>query len=81
MRVGEALKDFIADVTSIEGGTIDDFRPGLRVKPMRDNGGIWEMTWDRQDGRATFEWGMSPLEGMRHVRWRRIGGHDIFGDP
>lgn len=73
--------DFISDVTAIEEGRATDCRRGLRVKPMQDNDGIWEMTWEQPDGRATFEWGESPLEDKRHVRWRRIGDHRIFDRP
>ena len=54
---------------------------GLRVKQVRGTPGVWEMTWSLAgpDGRATFEW--IELEGELAVRWRRIGGHDIFGRP
>ena len=43
--------------------------------------GVWEMTWSfaGPDGRATFEWATS--DGEPVVRWRRIGGHEIFGQP
>lgn len=53
----------------------------LRVHPMKDAPGIWEMTWSfaGPDGRATFEW--VDVEGEPGVRWRRIGGHAIFGSP
>jgi hypothetical protein len=42
---------------------------------------IWEMTWNfaRPDGRATFEF--IEIDGERAVRWRRIGGHDIYDAP
>jgi len=40
--------------------------------------GIFEMTWSFSgpDGRATFEW--VEIDGQLAVRWRRIGGHEIF---
>ena len=53
----------------------------LRVRRIENAPGIWEMTWSYAgpDGRATFEWiriGAEP-----GIRWRRIGGHSIFGGP
>jgi len=50
----------------------------LRVHPMQGTPGIWEMTWSFSgpDGRATFQW--VTVEGTTRVRWRRIGGHEIF---
>jgi hypothetical protein len=39
------------------------------------------MTWSfaGPDGGATFEF--IGIEGELAIRWRRIGGHDIFGRP
>jgi hypothetical protein len=53
----------------------------LRVSPMRGTDGIWEMTWSfaGPDGRATFQW--VTVEGKVRIRWRRIGGHEIFKRP
>ena len=53
----------------------------LRVKSVRSAPGIWEMTWSYSgpDGRATFEW--TSVGGQPAVLWRRVGGHEIFGDP
>ncbi|HEX5466306.1 MAG TPA: hypothetical protein VFW92_06490 [Candidatus Limnocylindrales bacterium] len=53
----------------------------LRVKSIQGAPGILEMTWSfaGPDGRATFEW--VRLGGDLAVRWRRMGGHEIFGDP
>jgi hypothetical protein len=53
----------------------------LRVKGVEGAPGIWEMTWSfaGPDGRATFEW--IEIEGEPAIRWRRIGGHAIFGTP
>lgn len=51
----------------------------LRVKDVEGAPGVWEMTWDWPDGRATFEW--VALEGKPGIRWRRVGGHDIFREP
>lgn len=57
------------------------FRASLRVKPMRRFPGIWEMTWEGRNGRATFEYAPSIRAGKRHIVWRRIGGHEIFQKP
>jgi hypothetical protein len=53
----------------------------LRVKSVQNAPGIWEMTWSFSgpDGRATFEWIL--IDGQPAIRWRRIGGHAIFGEP
>lgn len=58
----------------------------LRVKPVVNARGIFEMTWSFSgpDGRATWEWtSVTDSEGVRHpaVRWRRLGTHRIFQDP
>ena len=69
-----AVKKFNAD---LERGR---FRKGLRVKSVEGAPGIWEMTWG-DDGRATFQYGESKMSGKKHVTWRRIGSHRIFGKP
>jgi hypothetical protein len=53
----------------------------LRVKSVGGARGVCEMTWSfaGPDGRATFEWVI--VDGEPRVRWRRIGGHAIFGEP
>ena len=53
----------------------------LRVKRVAGAPGVWEMTWSSADpdGRATFEW--VEIDDEPGVRWRRIGGHGIFGRP
>ncbi len=53
----------------------------LRIRPMSGHPGIFEMPWSfaGPDGRATFE--LVDLEGEPAIKWRRIGGHDIFGNP
>ena len=53
----------------------------LRVKNVESAPGIWEMTWSFSgpDGRATFEW--THVGGELAILWRRVGGHEIFGDP
>ncbi len=54
---------------------------GLRVRDIEGARGIWEVTWSfaGPDGRATFEW--VRLDGELAVRWRRIGGHEVFREP
>lgn len=53
----------------------------LRVKSVQGAPGIWELTWSFSgpDGRATFEW--IEIEGEPAIFWRRVGGHEIFGEP
>lgn len=51
----------------------------LRVRDVAGAPGVWEMTWDWPDGRATFEW--IELDGAPASRWRRIGTQRIFGSP
>ena len=48
---------------------------------MTGTDGIWEMTWSFSgpDGRATFQW--VSVVGEIRIRWRRIGGHEIFRKP
>lgn len=50
----------------------------LRVKRVQGASGIWEMTWSWPDGRATFE--SIEIDGEPAIRWRRVGGHEIFDD-
>jgi len=70
-----ALAKFIEDLRA-RGG----FRPGLRVKGVRSVAGVYELTWGR-DGRATFSYGRSIVEGEPHIIWRRIGTHEILRAP
>ena len=58
-----------------------EIRASLRAKPMVDHSGIWELTWEGADGRATFAFGPERIPGKRHVIWRRVGGHEIFREP
>jgi hypothetical protein len=70
-----AVAQFVEDLRA--GGR---FRNGLRVKGVKGAAGVFEMTW-ADDGRATFQYGDTVVEGERHVIWRRVGTHDIFGRP
>ena len=56
-------------------------RGSLRVMPMQGYPGVWEMTWEGLDGRATFEYGAERKPGKKHIRWRRVGDHRIFDNP
>ena len=58
----------------------------LRVKPVVNAPGVFEMTWSFSgpDGRATWEWTtVGDSGGSQHpaVRWRRLGDHKIFRNP
>jgi hypothetical protein len=85
-----------AERASFQGTIREDFRPAcerrsrdpaaawpssLRVRAVQGAAGVWEMTWSFSgpDGRATFEW--VEIRGEPGIRWRRIGGHAIFGAP
>ena len=75
------FEHFIPDLTGIEEGKQEAFRRSLKVVPMRDHEGVWEMRWEPDDGRATFHYGDEQVAGKRHVVWRRIGTHAIYADP
>jgi hypothetical protein len=70
-----AVAQFVEDLRA--GG---QFRNGLRVKGVKGTAGVLEMTW-ADDGRATFQYGDTVVEGEPHVIWRRVGTHDIFRQP
>ncbi|HVA05521.1 MAG TPA: hypothetical protein VNG12_02150 [Acidimicrobiales bacterium] len=58
----------------------------LRVKPVVNAPGVFEMTWSFSgpDGRATWEWTtVTDQERSQRpaVRWRRLGDHKIFRNP
>jgi hypothetical protein len=61
-------------------GPAEPWPRSLRVRGVVGAPGIWEMTWSfaGPDGRATFEW--IEIDGQPAIRWRRIGGHAIFGE-
>ncbi|HEY8687255.1 MAG TPA: hypothetical protein VIO57_16760 [Chloroflexota bacterium] len=82
-RLTQADQDAFIEAKSkfAEDADSGDFRASLRVKPMHGWAGIWEMSWEGNDGRATFEYGSERKPGKRHVIWRRIGTHDIFRNP
>lgn len=71
-----AVKEMVADLKAKRS-----IRPSLRIKSVQGYPGIFEMTWDMADGRATFRYGPERLPGEHHIIWRRVGGHDIFKNP
>jgi len=50
----------------------------LRIKAMSGHPGD-DVVLRRPNGRATFE--IVDGDGEPAIRWRRIGGHDIFHKP
>ena len=80
---------FDADLRRLRPDELNQFRevvrkafvPAAERRAVEGTGGIWEMTWSFSgpDGRATFEW--IEIEGEPAIRWRRVGGHEIFRDP
>jgi hypothetical protein len=74
-RFLRAVVLFVADLRDGRG-----FRKSLRVKKMAGCDDLRELTW-APNGKATFENGASVKEGHPHLRWRRVGTHDIFKRP
>lgn len=64
----------------VEGLDSRRFDPSLRLKRVKGQRGVWELTW-APDGRATFEYGQEQRPGDAHIIWRRIGTHAIFRQP
>ncbi len=75
------LPDFVAACDRYAVDPAARWPASLRVKPIQSAPGLWEMTWSfaGPDGRATFEW--VRVDGEIAVRWRRIGGHEVFKSP
>ncbi|MCY4163561.1 MAG: hypothetical protein OXE93_05015 [bacterium] len=71
------LLEFVADLLEMEQGRRTWFRKNLRVKKVRGQSNVYEMSW-AADGRATFALGTSPVDGKLHIVWLRIGSHDIL---
>ncbi len=74
----DAVEKFVEDLRTLPRG---QFRGGLRVKPMQDADGVFEMTWESENERATFQYGDELTQDDPHIIWRRVGGHAVFGDP
>lgn len=81
-RFKEAVRAFHDAAVRATAGEADPWPRGLRVKRIEGTRGIWEMTWSfrNPDGRATWEWTIVGDDEIA-VRWRRVGDHDIFGNP
>jgi hypothetical protein len=77
----KALPTFVAACDRYATDPAAAWPASLRVKDVERAPGIFEMTWSFSgpDGRATFEW--VEIDGQLAVRWRRIGGHEIFKSP
>lgn len=75
-RFFAAVRALVADLQAHR-----PFRQSLRIKAVQGHAGIFEVTWEWPNGRATFEYGQEQVPGEPHIIWRRIGGHDIFGAP
>lgn len=75
------IKRFHVAAEQVATGDGRSWPRALRVKAVTSAPGIWEMTWSFSgpDGRATFEW--VQIDGAPAIRWRRIGGHEVFGRP
>lgn len=54
-----------------------DFRKGLRVKGVKGQPGLYELTF-APDGRALFRYGPPRRPGHAHIIWERVGTHDVF---
>ncbi|MGP0110321.1 MAG: hypothetical protein ACLPR9_15930 [Acidimicrobiales bacterium] len=70
----------------VETKDLSSWPAGLRVKPVVNAPGIFEMTWSFSgpDGRATWQWTTTVDDTGRQwpaVRWRRLGSHRIFREP
>ena len=73
-----AVGKFVEDLERLPHGR---FRASLRVKSIQGARGIFEMTWEGGDGRATFQYGEAVRPDEPHIIWRRVGGHEIFDEP
>ena len=81
-RFREAVREqFVPAAERVVAEPAARWPAALRVKAVAGAAGVWEMTWSFSgpDGRATFEW--VEIDGERAIRWRRVGGHEIFKDP
>lgn len=75
-RFKAKVKEFVEDLQAGAG-----FRASLRIKGVQGKDGVYEMTWEYHNGRATWQYGTEQISGQPHVIWRRIGTHDIFEPP
>ncbi|MBI4320178.1 MAG: hypothetical protein HY675_16940 [Chloroflexi bacterium] len=77
----EAVRKMIS-ACKRDPGRIPGWPSSQRIRLLTDHPGIYEMTWSfpGPDGRATFEI-VSDEHGEPVIRWRRVGGHDVFRKP
>lgn len=74
-------QEFVPAAERLAARAVSSWPKKLRVRRVEGATGVWEMTWSfaGPDGRATFEW--IEIDGEPGIRWRRVGGHEIFRDP
>jgi hypothetical protein len=79
--VRQKLPDFVAACERYAAEPSTKWPASLRVRDVEGAPGILELTFNFSgpDIRATFEW--TRIEDQLAVRWRRIGGHEIFREP
>ena len=94
-RLSEQERQMLRDAARVFNTACDRFietkdpaswPANLRVKPVVNAPGVFEMTWSLSgaDGRATWQWTTVLDAGGRKppaVRWRRLGSHRIFREP
>ena len=72
IRFIAAVREMVDDIKAKR-----PFRTSLRVKRFAAIPNYYEMSFEG-DGRALFEFGVSPHPGDIHIFWHGIGGHEIF---
>ena len=79
--VDERLPEFVEACDRFAADQNARWPAASRVKDVMNAPGIWEVTFNftGPDIRATFEW--IRIGNELGLRWRRIGGHDIFTQP
>jgi hypothetical protein len=78
----EQRRAFQAAVEKLVEALGDGSEPpnSLRVKRVQGTKDVWEMSYSG-DGRATFRYGPEVKSGETHVKWLRVGGHEILSRP
>lgn len=74
----ELVPDFNAAAERAAAGIDKPWPKSMRVKPLENAPGVWELTWSMRDpdGRATWEW--VRIQGHAAIRWRRVGDHRVL---
>ena len=75
-QFARVLAEFIADLTAMEAGRQQWFRPGS-VRKLTGAKDLYELRW-APDGRATFSISDPERPGLLHIRWHRCGTHDVL---